>query len=266
MSLIDIWAQICQETINQEPSMYIQIRKMFSNQSFDIDWEDFQLGDLPSFPQLGYKNDVSKMKQLERNYFNEEELIRIRETFLERYHSSGNKSLQTCVTARMGNKKKDSRSQGFCMQSITINHMKINKEDEIVIELHYRSTEITQKFLADLIFLRNKVIPFIMEGWPEGLTPTDIKFNFSTAYFSLMFLPVVFQFTDPVELLKDLKKHDPGYYKSVISAVSRLMTKECTYNYRTRANMHELFWEYVHPFLKKKQIAAINRLIKESGR
>lgn len=266
MTLKQFWVDLCCKALVTKPDSYIQIRKMFQHSTESISWGDFQSGKLPSFPEMGYRDNVSKMKQLERNYFNEEELNRVREVFIERLSSSGNKSLQTCVSARMGNQKKDSRSQGFCMQTLTINYLDDGKNPRLVIELHYRTTELIQKFLADLVFLRERVIPFIMEGWPEGLEPDEIRFNFSTCYVSLMFMPILLQSVGMSSILTEIHESDPKYYRQVISATSRLMDKECTYNYRTRANMHELFWDKVYPKLKPITKKAVKQLIKESGR
>lgn len=263
MNLQQAWSDMVFNTLLDSPEAYVQIRKMYQHRNWEVDWKTFQTGSLLSFPQMGYKDNKSKMKQLERNYFNEEELTRMRDVFLNRLNSSGNKSLQTCVSARMGNKEKDSRSQGYCMQTLTVNYLNNGKSPRIFLELHYRSTELTQKFLADLVFLRERVFPFIMEGWPEDVVPDGVRFNFSTCYISLMFMPVYYQATGIVSMLNYLKVEDYKYYKMVISALSRLMIEECSYNYRTRVNMHELFWREVHPKLKRKQIKEINKLIRE---
>lgn len=251
------WAEYIRGLSVTPPAAYIQIRKMFTNLQFTVSWEDFD-GISLGFENMGYSKGPSKMNQLKRNYLNEEELIKARESFRSRLKKS-----QSCITARFGNKEKDSRSQGFCMQTITINYLEKPEPGTpgYVIELYYRSTELGQKFLADLKFLSEVVFPILVtDDMPQ---PDLVRFKFSCAYLSTMFLPVVFQRIDVLEFMEGIRDHDPKWFTgSARSAVSKWMVEECGYNYRTRAKMHEVFREYVYGNIPANQKSKLKRILK----
>lgn len=250
------WGEFIRTLSQTKPSAYVQIRKIFRKITWDVpyqDWDGLSLG----VQNLGYSEGPAKMNQLRRNYLNEDELIRARESLKERMSKS-----QSCITARFGNKEKDSRSQGFCMQTISLNYLEKPEpgEPKFVVELYYRSTEVGQKFFADLMFLDEIVLPLLLEGLPE---PDVIRFNFSTLYLSSMFLPIALQVINTVEFLEGVRDSDEKWFsRCVKSAIRKWLEEECNYNYRTRAKMHDIFREYVYQHLSKSEIKAIRGLVK----
>lgn len=251
------WASFVEGLACQAPSAYVQIRKLFR----DIEWEvPFDEWDgLSLKPEnMGYAPGPSKMNQLKRNYLNVEELELARDSLIDRMSKS-----QSCITARFGNQKKDSRSQGFCMQTITLNYMEKPEpgHPKFVVELYYRSTEVGQKFFADLMFLDEVVLPLLLKGLPK---PDVIKFKFSTLYLSSMFLPIIMQVSDVVGLLKSIKEEDNKWFtRCVRVAVAKWMEEECGYNYRTRAKMHDLFRTYVFPRLTRAEAKTVKTLTRK---
>lgn len=252
-----LWSDFIIELACDEPEAYVQIRKIFRGLTWEVPfdkWDGVSLG----FENLGYSPGPTKMNQLRRNYLNEGELIKARDSLIERSSKQ-----QSCITARFGNGEKDSRSQGFCMQTITLNH--ITKPEggkpKFVVELYYRSTEIGQKFFADLMFLDEVVFPILLKGLPQ---PDVIKFNFSTLYLSSMFLPIALQVMDVVRFMDMVKDKDNKWFsRCVRMAVFKWMHEECGYNYRTRAKMHDVFRNYVYPKLTRPEIVKIIRMTKK---
>lgn len=253
------WAEFVGRLCIQEPEAYVQIRKIFRDISWEVPMGDFDGVSLQP-ENLGYARGDSKIRQLKRNYLNVEELERARDSLASRI--KGGKK-QSCITARFGNQEKDSRSQGFCMQSITLNHISnpLPGHHKLVVELYYRSTEVGQKFFADLMFLKEVVFPILLEGLPD---PDGVRFKFSTLYLSSMFLPIILQIVPVLETLEGIKSGDPKWFSRCVRiAIAKWMVEECGYTYRTRAKMHVLFRNYVYPRLSKSEIKAINELVKK---
>lgn len=248
----------------------VQIRKFFTNLTLSYPWEVFDTGIKLKFSEIGYGNDKSKMTQLKRVYFNEEEIKKANKKLRERLGSGNNREVQSCVTARMGAAEKDARGQGYCMQTITVSFFKNTHQNGrntgdycLHIDLNYRVTELTQKFLADLKFLHEVVIPALLDG--IDIEPTQVNFYFSQAYFSIMYLPILYLFVNPAELVRDMEKSDPMFYRMSLGALGRLMEEKSTYNYRTRANMHSFFRKMVFPRLTKFEIKQIEARLKRRG-
>ncbi|MEK0325031.1 MAG: hypothetical protein QQN63_04940, partial [Nitrosopumilus sp.] len=129
----------------------------------------------------------------------------------------------------------------------------------LTLDIYYRTTEFTQKFLADLKFMHEVVFPLILEG--IDIKPVKVNFMFSTVYISLMFLPLLYQLHDPLILLKELKDKDPKYFRWVIKAFEKLMSEESNYNFRTRLNLHLMFRNLVFPNYSKKLVKDLNKYI-----
>lgn len=256
-----IWSNFCFELLMSKPDSYIQIRKMFQHKTLMIPWEDFQSGIDIGCERMGYATDASKMGQLRRNYFNQEQLELAREKFKERLGSRGNKSLQSCITARMSAEGKDSRSQGHCIQCVTINYLvdNLTKEEKFYIDLYYRTTEVTQKFLADLKFLHTIIFPVLLEGVDK--IPIAIRFNFSTVYLSTMFMPIVFQIIPPLLILREAEVRDPRFFKLLLTATAKWLEESTNYNYRTRVKSHEVFRKYVIPTLSRRDLKELKKFV-----
>lgn len=253
------WASFVGHLCTLPPAAYVQIRKIFR----DLTWEvPFDLWDGVSLKpeNMGYSAGDSKIRQLKRNYLNVPELEKCRDTLIERI--SGGKQ-QSSITARFGNQEKDSRSQGFCMQTITLSHISnpLPGHPSLVVELYYRSTEVGQKFFADLMFLEEVVFPILLKGLPD---PCLIRFKFSTLYLSSMFMPIILQVVPVAETLRHIKAGDPKWFSRCLRvAVEKWMVPECGYGYRTRAKMHHLFREYVIPRMSAAEQRTVKTMVKK---
>lgn len=181
------WPQgLIKEVIAKEPLMYSGVRKIIQ----DLTWTTTQLPEL-TYEDLGYGQ--NKFKQLCRNYLDLDELERVR-ALLDR---RAGQSFTSVAMSLRGAQKKDSRSMGHCMQALVISWAK----DHESIEVQYRSTELIQKFGADLVFIR-----YLLEEL--DLNPSIYRFRFANAYLSGVFFPTLCAHWEPVEFLEYLWEHD----------------------------------------------------------
>lgn len=263
-SLERLYAEFIEGLLFRPGDGYIQIRKFFTCLTWQVPWSAFKRGFDIEFSMLGYGNDVAKMKQLERHYYNEAELDAANQKLLERMGSGNNRENQSCITARMGAATKDSRSQGYCLQTVTASHLKDSKKSPLFfgIDVNYRTTELTQKFIADLRFLSEIVVPRMLNGL--DIEPTHVRFTFSQAYISAMFMPITFLYIPPDVVLDGMIEGDPKWYRLIRKAVEKFMQEGTGYNYRTRANMHGFFRREVFPLLSRSQIERINEHLEEA--
>lgn len=246
LTLADYWYRFIREVLLDLPTFYMSStgRKYVANATMVVPGEAWHAGFPLSINDLGYKGKDSKINQLKRIYYNEEAVEAARDKLTTR--SKEEKDFTSVAIPTMSNKK-DHRSQGYCMNSIVITHIpKGPKVPEALtyITIFYRITEVIQKFGADLIFLNQLVIPEILQG---GYKITEVRLQFTNAYFSPLFFPVLYHFVDPVELMEELENRmdNPGYpalFKSCLRAAALpfIQGNPDHYKYRMRRLMHLL--------------------------
>jgi hypothetical protein len=108
---------------------------------------------------------------------------------------------------------------GPCLQSIAITHL---KDKTIAVDCFYRTTEMYKKFAADLILIRDHLLP----GF--DLKPLrDVTFHFANMTLHPMYyLTVVPHFDDPVRELDRVRRGDPIFFDWIIKWSSRYICKE----------------------------------------
>lgn len=247
--MISYWALFTQHLCSKKPAGYAEVRKIFHDQKLVIPYDCFNL-ELEA-KSIGYSSWKTKLKQLDTYYFNLEELNKVNLEAKRRFLKG-----HFCLTARFGNKEKRKESMGICLQTITLNYV----EGELNVDVYYRSTEVTQKFLADLKFLQDKVLPILLEGLL--VKPAYIRFRFASLYISPVFLPIMVTHCG-VDLIKSIVKNDSYWWeKSVRTILDRYMMDDNPYGYRTRVIQWDVFNEYVKPKLTKKEVIYLKTLRK----
>jgi len=182
----EVWPKnLIKQIIDKPAYLYSGVRKIVQ----DITWEIEELPNI-TYSDLGYGS--NKFKQLYRNYINEEELERVRSLLDSRAGQSF-----TSVALSLRGAKKDSRSMGHCMQTLVVSW----KKDSETVEFQYRSTEVIQKFGADLVFAR-----YLFDEL--DLSPELIRFRFANAYLSGVFFPTLCNYWNPIDFLEYLWNHD----------------------------------------------------------
>lgn len=228
------------------------MRRIVEDFSWEISGEIWRSGITVPYSGMGYKNDTSKHKQLARNYHNLEALEAANMKLKTRIQK---KSSQTSVAVMMGAGKKSSLSMGFCMQSLVASHTK----EGIRLVLFYRSTEVIQKFLADLKFLNEFIIPQLLKG-VDHISVISVKFYFVNAYVSAMFFPLVYQLVDPVDFLKGIERVDKVFWRRAAVDAARMYRKDTIHSFRLHQNMLELYQSFKHIDHKK-----LKSYLKEKG-
>lgn len=246
LSMADCWYNFIREVLLDLPTFYISStgRKYISNATMVVPGDAWHAGFPLTMNDLGYKGKTSKINQLKRTYFNQEAVEAVRDKLTTR--TKEEKDFTSVSVPTMANKK-DGRSQGYCMNSIVITHLPKGPkvpEPLTYITVFYRITEVIQKFGADLIFLNQLVIPEILQ---DKYKITEVRFQFTNAYFSPLFLPVLYYFVDPADLMEELEARIevPGYhalYKSCLRAAALpfIQKNPDHYKYRMRRLMHLL--------------------------
>lgn len=176
--------------------------------------------------ELGYK--PVKVTRLMNLYFNAEEVKKAKAKLKQREgeeHSS-----VSILTRNM--EKTHPASQGWCIQNITLSETWKKKQRIVTADIFYRSTELIQKFGADLSLINN---------YYEALEvqPTVTRFYFANAYVSAVFFPLLFQFSDGPKLLAHIKKYDDRFHYLACKAISRYLDPINRYTYQAQAKQWE---------------------------
>lgn len=214
------------------------MRRIVEDFSWQVSGQVWRTGVSIPYSGMGYKNDTSKHKQLARNYHNVEALEAANMKLKTRILKG---SSQTSVAVMMGAGKKSSLSMGFCMQSLVASHTK----EGIRLVLFYRSTEVIQKFLADLKFLNEFIVPQLLLG-VDHLSVISVKFHFVNAYVSAMFFPLVYQLEDPVDFLVRIERVDKVFWRRAAVDAARMYRKDTIHSFRLHQNMLELYQSFKH--------------------
>jgi hypothetical protein len=190
-----------------------------------LDWEIDKIPEV-TYESIGYSK--NKLRQLERNYVNLEELERVRSILSKRRGQSF-----TSVALSTRGAKKDSRSMGWCMLAIVVT--RTGKDENV--EIHYRSTELILKFGGDLCFL-----PSVFERLE--INPTKVRFRFANAFFSGVFLPTLLASQDrPLAFLNKMYRVDPKHFQMGTRFLLRAcMKKGQRFPYSPENQQNKFLW------------------------
>lgn len=222
------WLEFVRQ-VAQSPGMVTGVRKVAFDQKFELTWEELTSSKL-TYEDLGYTR--TKGRQLERIYWPVPEV----EAAFAKLASRKGKP-HSSVAIQLKNGIKDSRSQGRCLQN-----MVVTQTDKLLyVDIFYRSTEVIQKFLADLVFFSQKLPTYF-----PGRKPNAVRMHFANTYLSAVFVPILLRYDpDPMEFFTTLKEQDPKFFRTFGLAARRNFNPTCVYNYRTRVKQWEYHQEHV---------------------
>jgi hypothetical protein len=234
MTMINVWDKHLLRAAEKETSALSGVRRIISGLKWE--WEVSDLHKLPiTFPDLGYASKASKMRQLDKNYYNPESWDRALQLLDER----GSKKV-SAITVSLNSVVKDSRSQGFCMSGGVM----FRQKDFTELTVFYRSTELFQKHTADLLWFRERLPPCV----------SKIRFMAASAYMSALFFPIYARFSpNPVRLIKLL---DPPSLRVIGGGIRPFLRETHNYTYKHRVKMWNYFHNHVSPE-KFKALAAV---------
>lgn len=218
---------IAKKAIHHPALLYTGPRKMLQDITFQIP----RVPEL-QYHQLGYGG--NKQKQLIRTYWNEDEAQRVREVLARR----GDQAF-TSVAMSLRNQAKDSRSMGWCMNSLVVTRM--SRERFESVEIQYRSSELTLKFGGDLCF-----VPWMFDEL--NLNPSIIRFRFSNAYFSGVYFAYLSSFwpNGPVAFLDYLWRNDPKLFGHGTGHFFRSsFSKDQEFKYSPENLAHRFGWKHL---------------------
>lgn len=251
------WRKFSELLCMTPPTCYASARKIHTNKVLEIPWCEFTrilpTIDLGTF---GYSGWSAKEKQLDRNYFNEAELTKLNKIMRKRSNKG-----QSCVTARFGGPvAKGEDSMGYCMQTISLNYASkgLDGNPVRVVEVHYRATEILKKFVADMIYLQEKVLPMILDGVAE---PTAIRFHFQTIDVNPLYVNIMCQHLDVKKIMRKVMVEERRWSRVFTNGLYQLLTEGAGCQaYATLKKQYESFQEYHRPWLTDDDIKELCEL------
>lgn len=225
--------------LDAKPLAYQGVRKIIQG----ITWECKELPAV-SFEDLGYGK--NKLRQLERNYWNPEEIDRVKQVLKKRAGKSF-----TSVAVSLRNKAKDSRSMGHCMLSLVVSRTKGHES----VEVQYRSTELGLKFSGDLVFL-----PVLLKEL--AVEPQIHRFRFANCFISGVYFPYIARWWDAgaVSFLNEVFERDPTFFRTSTRFMLRsAYQKDQHFPYSPENVSHKYNWAHnktemkdIRDFLEKK--------------
>ena len=97
---------------------------------------------------------------------------------------------------------------GPCIQSVAITWL---NRRETAVDVFYRSTEWLKKFPADLVLLRDHLLPtFELDNFTLTFYFANITMH------SMYFIGVIPSLEDPISVLEQIKTNDPRFHSSVV--------------------------------------------------
>ena len=226
MSVKEMWIQHCLELGQFEPSPHLCFqagnRKIVRHVKLDFPrpFENFDI----TLSDVGFTR--AKMSQLSRNYLFPES-IEAAQTLWNRYRSRpkyNSVSFSTYKTFIKDHGGTHGSKIGPCMQSVVITLL--NKR-EAEITVLYRSTELFKKFLADLIFLKD----FLLPGFDfSGMNITNLSCQFvNVSVASPYFATIIPHLEDPIQELEVIRNRDTKFYRNVMNWNSVYFLPERSY-------------------------------------
>lgn len=172
--------------------------------SFDADIllndESMQIEDIGFTP--------TKITHLTRHYYNEDTIAR---AVHDLDHRIDTRKYGSGVWDFRGEEKKTTK-QDYCLTAGVIAYYPQKKHTRITI--NYRTVELIFRFRADLIFLRDIILP----KFPlDRCRPDTITFRFVNCTLHPMFYVLfLLECKDPVLILRRIRQHNPRLHKEVI--------------------------------------------------
>ena len=215
------WIAQCLQLSRRPAEFYSGCRKIVTGRSFDLS----NLDDDLSIADCGFTK--SKLTMLRRLYLHEESrdmAVRLWERRLKqgKYGSVGFTCYNHLLKADPEKKSKRASVMGPCIQSVVItllNNRTVN------IDAFYRTTELLKKFPADLVFLRDELLP------PFAIPPERInrvRFHFAGITIHPMYFVTIIPLIDGPPPDNGFYAHRPDVpqMRWVISEMNRIKERD----------------------------------------
>ncbi len=218
MSLQSQWLEYCFGFAGEPADLYSGCRKILRGRVMIFNELDQSLG----LADCGFTK--HKMRYLVRAYLHEEsQRVAVdlwgRRRIQDKYGSVG----VTCYNHFIKAEKTSKRASvmGPCIQSVTVTYL--NKR-EYALDMFYRTTEVLKKFPADLVFLRDVLLPPFDF---TGMKMTEARCHFANVTLHPMYFATVLPLIpDSVAALERLKARDLYFHNWVVKWTARYVCDE----------------------------------------
>jgi hypothetical protein len=213
--MLQRYLDLCHEFANTPGEFYAGSRKILRDRKVIFEADDIK-PDL-ELKHAGYTK--SKMTALVRDYVHVESrdfALKLWEKRLEQgsYGSVGFSCYNHLIKASSGVNRRAS-THGPCIQAVSIT---LIKDRRAVVDIFYRTTELFKKYPADLVFVRDVLLP----GFDMDLEM--ITFHLANVSVHPMFyVTIVPELKDPIKHLKSIKRHDAKYHRLVVANLTRYL-------------------------------------------
>lgn len=213
------WIDYCLRLSRKSSKMYSGCRKI--HRGMMLTFEEFD--DTLTLTDCGFTK--AKMRYLERMYLHEESravavALWDRRREQAKYGSVGFTCYNHFIKNDPNKKSKRASVMGPCIQSVTLTWL---DKKRVSVDCFYRTTELLKKFPADLVFLRELLEPFNL----DGMRIVEVNCHFANITIHPMyFVTIIPHLEDPIKVLESIKKADKYFFDWVVKWTARYVCDE----------------------------------------
>lgn len=208
MSLMDRWVDFLDDVARRTPYIYTGAQAIHPDLEWTMPAEELMGDQSMVLDRIGFTD--RKIQQLKKWYENPVTIERAKSDVHDRISS---KKYGSGVWDFRGSPKKNTK-QDFCITSGTVAYYPGKDRNHTRITINYRTVELIFRFRADLIFLRDVILPqFELDCCP----PDTITFRFVNATLHPMFyIMLLIEHPNFEKHLDDIQLAAPKLYKEII--------------------------------------------------
>lgn len=224
--MLQEWLDICIKMSTKKPDFYAGHRKILSNQHFTFT----DIKDDLNVEHCGYTQ--RKISLLKKLYYHEEsiEMAKIlwdKCNTKRKYASSSFHCYNHLLKGQLEGGSKRASKMGPCIQAVSLSWCKKPREEPYTtVDCFYRTTELYKKFPADLIFLRDYLLP----EFDFSIAPLKkINFHFANVTVHPMYAAVpltVPKSREAIRMMEDIKMKDRDFYDRIVKLTARYICDE----------------------------------------
>lgn len=242
----DEWIKLCLKMMATPADEYSGARKIIGNVTHTME----DLNDDLTMADIGYTK--SKMSMLQRLYLvadSRDPVVPLWDK-RQRQRKYGSVSF-TCHghTTKSDPTKGSKRASVMtpCIQSMSLTY---HGDHTTTAHAFYRTTEIFKKFPADLVFIRDVLLP------PFGDMPDRLTFFFANVTVHPMYFATLApNLDDPVAALESIEEVDPKFWEWCVKWTARYLIPEYhrgIQKYAQGMRVHDMFQELIDPDVKEE--------------
>jgi hypothetical protein len=216
----DEWLKHCLSVSREKADFYSGARKILRGRMLSF----YKMDNSLQLEDAGYT--TNKMRSLERGYLHEESRnvaidLWERRRSQDKYGSVGFTTYNHFIKNDPNKKSKRASVQGPCIQSLVFTYL---DKKTYAIDCFYRSTEIFKKYPADLVFIRDVLLP----GFKlDGMKFEELNCHFAniTAHpmYAVTWMP---HLDDPIKELDRIKRVDKYFHEWIVKWTARYLCPE----------------------------------------